>query len=112
MRKQQELIKQCYEMFLKLRHEVEFYDGVYEAIEELSKNYSLGVLTNGNADIFSFKIGKFFDFSISSYDVQSNKPKKDHFVMSKNKYKNLALQINKMNKKKVKKTITTNLILK
>ena len=86
---QQKLVKQCYEMFLKLRHEVEFYDGVYEAIEELSKNYSLGVLTNGNADIFSFEIGKFFDFSISSYDVQSNKPKKDHFVMSKNKYKNL-----------------------
>ena len=89
---QQELIKRCYEMFLKLRHEVEFYDGVYEAIEELSKNYSLGVLTNGNADIFSFEIGKFFDFSISSFDIQDNKPNKPHFESAKNKYENISYE--------------------
>ena len=62
------------------------------AIERLSKNYSLGVLTNGNADIFSFEIGKFFDFSISSVDVKSNKPDKAHFVEAKNKYKDLRYE--------------------
>lgn len=86
------LTNECYEFFLKLRHDVNFYDGVYMAIERLSKNYSLGVLTNGNADIFSFEIGKFFDFSISSVDVKSNKPDKAHFVEAKNKYKDLRYE--------------------
>ena len=85
----EELVDKCYKFFLKKRHEVTFYKNVFEAIEELSTSYSLGVLTNGNADINHFGIGKYFDFSISSYDVKSNKPEKGHFIAAKKKYNNL-----------------------
>ena len=84
-----ELINTAYSMFLEKRHEVIFYDGVYDTIEKLSKKYHLGILTNGNADIFKYDIGRFFDFSISSFDVQDNKPNKPHFESAKNKYENI-----------------------
>ena len=87
-----ELINTAYSMFLEKRHEVIFYDGVYDAIEKLSKNYHLGILTNGNADIFKYDIGRFFDFSISSFDVQDNKPNKPHFESAKNKYENISYE--------------------
>ena len=87
-----ELINTAYSMFLEKRHEVIFYDGVYDAIEKLSKKYYLGILTNGNADIFKYDIGRFFDFSISSFDVQDNKPNKPHFESAKNKYENISYE--------------------
>jgi putative hydrolase of the HAD superfamily len=87
-----ELINTAYSMFLEKRHEVIFYDGVYDAIEKLSKKYYLGILTNGNADIFKYDIGRFFNFSISSFDVQDNKPNKPHFESAKNKYENISYE--------------------
>ena len=87
-----ELINTAYSMFLEKRHEVIFYDGVYDAIEKLSKKYYLGILTNGNADIFKYDIGRFFEFSISSFDVQDNKPNKPHFESAKNKYENISYE--------------------
>ena len=74
-----ELVDKAFEIFIQKRHEVEFYDGVEESIEQLSQKYSLGILTNGNADIFKFKIGKFFDFSISSLEAKDSKPNRSHF---------------------------------
>ena len=74
-----ELVDKAFEIFIQKRHKVEFYDGVEESIEQLSQKYSLGILTNGNADIFKFKIGKFFDFSISSLEAKDSKPNRSHF---------------------------------
>jgi len=42
-------------------------------------DYSLGVLTNGNADIYRFEIGKYFDFAISSLEAKDSKPNRSHF---------------------------------
>ena len=74
------IIDEAYKMFLEKRHAVTFYDGVYDSIKKLSSSYSLGVLTNGNADIFKFEIGQFFNFSINSKDVKDNKPNMPHFT--------------------------------
>ena len=73
------LVNQAFDFFLNKRHEVVFYDGVIDALEALSKEYELGVLTNGNADIKRLGIDKYFNFSISSADVKSNKPEEGHF---------------------------------
>ena len=43
------------------------------------------ILTNGNADIFKFEIGKFFDFSISSLEAKDSKPNRSHFDQALNK---------------------------
>ena len=75
-----EFIEDAYFFFLEERHKVTFYDDVIAVLEELSAEYKLGVLTNGNADVNKLGIGHLFDFSISSMDVKSNKPGRAHFV--------------------------------
>jgi len=74
-----ELVEESFNYFLDKRHEIIFYDGVIEALEDLAIRYDLGVLTNGNADINKLNIGEYFKFSVSSVDVKSNKPDKGHF---------------------------------
>ena len=76
-------IEEAYNFFLEERHKVNFYDGVIEVLKKLSSKYKLGVLTNGNADVNKLKIGHLFDFSISSIDVKSNKPNKNHFLKAR-----------------------------
>ena len=74
-----DLVEESFNYFLDKRHEIIFYDGVIDALKDLSTRYELGVLTNGNADINRLNIGEYFKFSVSSVDVQSNKPDKGHF---------------------------------
>lgn len=85
-----QMINKAYSMFLEKRHEVTFYEGVYDAIKSLASKYHLGILTNGNADIYKYDIGKYFDFSKNSFDVKDNKPNKSHFESAKNAYKDIS----------------------
>ena len=73
------LVDESFKYFLDKRHEIIFYDGVINALKDLSTRYQLGVLTNGNADINRLNIGEYFKFSVSSVDVKSNKPDRGHF---------------------------------
>ena len=74
-----EIVENAFNLFILKRHEIELYDDVETALEDLSKKYILGVLTNGNADIYKFDIGKFFHFSISSLEAKNSKPHRAHF---------------------------------
>jgi len=74
-----EIVENAFDIFIDKRHEVKFFDGVENALKLLSRNYILGVLTNGNADIFKFDIGKYFKFSISSLEAKDSKPNRAHF---------------------------------
>ena len=47
-----EIVDEAFTIFINKRHEIELYDGVEETLKDLSKKYILGVLTNGNADIY------------------------------------------------------------
>jgi putative hydrolase of the HAD superfamily len=62
---------------------------VKDALKALSEKYMLGVLTNGNADIYKLSIGKYFEFSISSLEAQDSKPNKSHFELAKSHLPNL-----------------------
>ena len=76
------IVEEAFNIFIKKRHEIKLFDGVEEALEILSKKYSLGVLTNGNADIYKFPIGKYFKFSISALEAKNSKPNRAHFDMA------------------------------
>jgi len=88
-----EFIEDAYRFFLKERHRVIFFKDVVRVLKKLSSKYKLGVLTNGNADVNKLEIGHLFDFSVSSVDVKSNKPKQGHFLkareLSQIDYKNI-----------------------
>jgi putative hydrolase of the HAD superfamily len=66
-------------IFLEARHEVEYFEGALEALETLSRQYVLGALTNGNADIGRLKLDRYFHFGFSSASVGMAKPAPDMF---------------------------------
>lgn len=68
-----------FHVFWQERNNVIFYDGVLNMLEALAKNYSLGVITNGNASVDFIGIGHYFDFSISSEMAGVAKPHEDIF---------------------------------
>ena len=69
-----ELAEDAFQVFWLARNQVTFFDGVLESLEQLSVNFSLGVISNGNADINHIGIGQYFDFSVSVMDVGVAKP--------------------------------------
>lgn len=65
--------------FLAIRHQVEPYEQALEVLEVLAQHYTLGALSNGNADIYKTDIGEYFDFAFSAEQVDASKPLPDMF---------------------------------
>ena len=75
---------QAFKIFIKARHEVTLFDYTVPLLSSLSKNYRLGVLTNGNADVNRIGLGEYFDFSFASDQLNASKPQRDHFDAAEN----------------------------
>jgi len=74
------LAADAFAVFLQARHQVTLFEGVEALLQTLHGRYSLGVLTNGNADIRRLAIGPMFDFSFSAEQLNASKPAADHFL--------------------------------
>ncbi|MGV8921567.1 MAG: HAD family hydrolase [Pseudomonas sp.] len=70
----QELADESFEVFLHARHQVDIFPEVVPTLEILAKNYTLGVLTNGNADVRRLGLMDFFAFALSAEDLGIGKP--------------------------------------
>ena len=68
------MAEEAFEIYFKGRNAVTFYEGVIETLELLKKNYSLGVITNGNADLQVIGIDNLFDYIFSAADLNAHKP--------------------------------------
>nr|CAA6830810.1 MAG: Putative FMN hydrolase (EC; 5-Amino-6-(5'-phosphoribitylamino)uracil phosphatase [uncultured Thiotrichaceae bacterium] len=64
----------AFQHFLKARNEVEFFPDVLAQLHLLKRDYMLGSITNGNADIKSVGLGELFDFSHNSATAGVSKP--------------------------------------
>lgn len=64
----------AFDIFLRARQHVFPFDGVAAALSELRGHYTLGVITNGNANVFLTPLGRYFDFAIAAEKVAQNKP--------------------------------------
>jgi putative hydrolase of the HAD superfamily len=73
------LAREAFGIFLDARHEVEFFEGALATLEALSRDYVLGALTNGNADITRLKLDRYFHFGYSSASVGIGKPAPEMF---------------------------------
>jgi putative hydrolase of the HAD superfamily len=69
----------AFDAFLAVRHQVEPYEKALEMLEHLAQHYTLGALTNGNADVFKVDIGEYFDFAFSAEQIGASKPLPDLF---------------------------------
>ncbi|MEZ5449228.1 MAG: HAD family hydrolase [Thiolinea sp.] len=67
-------VEPAFAHFLEARNQVELFPGVLEALQELKQVFSLGVITNGNADVERIGLGHLFDFAHSSAAAGAAKP--------------------------------------
>jgi len=71
--------QQAFAAFLQERHKVVLYEEALEILELLSRQYTLGALTNGNADIYKTDAAEYFDFAFLAEDIGASKPHPDMF---------------------------------
>jgi HAD superfamily hydrolase (TIGR01549 family) len=69
-----ELSHQAMAVFLEARNEIVFFEGAMDAIIELSSEFTLGALTNGNANIVQLGLDRYFSFAFSAEEVGAPKP--------------------------------------
>ncbi|MCB1855674.1 MAG: HAD family hydrolase [Halieaceae bacterium] len=72
--------RQAFAVFLEERHRVSLYEEALVVLRGLASRYSLGALTNGNADIYKTDAGEYFDFAFLAEEVGAAKPHPDMFT--------------------------------
>ena len=71
--------KEAFSAFLLQRHAVVLYEEALDVLEQLAGSYTLGALTNGNADIYKTDAAEYFDFAFLAEDIGASKPHPDMF---------------------------------
>ena len=69
----------AFAVFLNIRHQVVLYEEALAVLEQLARHYTLGALTNGNADIYKTDAAEYFDFAFLAEDLDASKPAPDMF---------------------------------
>ena len=75
----------AFSVFLEQRHAVVLYEEALAVLEQLAEDYTLGALTNGNADIYKTDAAEYFDFAFLAEDIGISKPAPDMFHAALNK---------------------------
>jgi HAD superfamily hydrolase (TIGR01549 family) len=70
----QPLAEQAFEVFLHARHQVNFFPDAATTLETLAQRYTLGALTNGNADVRRLGVADYFSFALCAEEVGVGKP--------------------------------------
>jgi putative hydrolase of the HAD superfamily len=61
-------------LFREHRNQVAPFQSVVPVLSKLEKSYTIGAISNGNAQLEQISIGKYFKFSISAAQMGANKP--------------------------------------
>ena len=69
-----ELAERAFQVFLDARHEVEIFPDVQPTLEFLANHYTLGVITNGNADVRRLGLADYFQFTLCAEELGIDKP--------------------------------------
>lgn len=65
---------EAFEVFFDARNDVAYFEGTLEALEALSRRYTLAALSNGNADIQRLGLDHLFAFHLNAEGVGAPKP--------------------------------------
>jgi FMN hydrolase / 5-amino-6-(5-phospho-D-ribitylamino)uracil phosphatase len=68
------MVEEAFDAFIQARNEVELYEDVLPALEQLGKRYRLFTASNGNADLGKIGIAHFFERTIAARHVGALKP--------------------------------------
>ena len=75
-------VELAFEVFWKARQNVTLYPGVFNILEALSSKMPLITISNGNASTKAIGIDHFFEFSISTKDINCAKPDPKIFLFA------------------------------
>lgn len=78
--KARELANEGFEVFLHARHQVDIFPEVQPVLEILRHTYTLGVVTNGNADVRRLGLADYFKFALCAEDIGIGKPDPQPFL--------------------------------
>lgn len=76
------IMEEAFQVFWLARNEVNFYADTLATLEDLNQDYSLGVISNGNADVHHIGVGHLFDFTVSAAEAGVAKPHYDIFDLA------------------------------
>ncbi|WP_432471647.1 HAD family hydrolase [Amphritea sp. HPY] len=69
------LASQAFEVFIEARNQVELFEHARAMLEQLKQDgYTIGALSNGNADVNRVGLGDLFDFALNADGVGKEKP--------------------------------------
>lgn len=71
--------EQAFAVFLEQRQQVKLYEEALAVLDLLAADYTLGALTNGNADVYKTDAGEYFDFAYLAQEIGTSKPHPDMF---------------------------------
>ena len=71
--------EQAFAVFLEQRQRVQLYEEALAVLELLASSFTLGALTNGNADVYKTDAGDYFDFAFLAQEIGASKPHPDMF---------------------------------
>ncbi len=69
-----ELASGAFAAFLDARHDIEYFEDALDTLGHLSHHYTLGALSNGNADVARLGLDRYFSFHLSASSVGRRKP--------------------------------------
>ncbi|MGO2486120.1 MAG: HAD family hydrolase [Pseudomonas taetrolens] len=68
------LADQAFEVFIEARHALQVFPQAEPTLDALARDYALGVVTNGNADVRRIGLGHHFAFVLCAEDIGIAKP--------------------------------------
>ncbi|NNG65456.1 HAD family hydrolase, partial [Pseudomonas fragi] len=68
------LADQAFEVFIEARHALQLFPQAEPVLTILARDYNLGVVTNGNADVRRIGLGHHFKFVLCAEDIGIAKP--------------------------------------
>jgi putative hydrolase of the HAD superfamily len=68
------MVEEAFDAFIQARNEVDLYDDVLPALEQLRTRYRLFTASNGNADLAKIGLAHFFERTVAARQVGALKP--------------------------------------
>lgn len=77
-----ELIEEGFAIFWEERNTLDLFEGVESVLHEFKRQYKIGAVTNGNADLRKIGIDHYFDFYLTSAKAGASKPNPNIFIQT------------------------------
>lgn len=74
------LADEAFAVFLEARHAVELFDAAEETLAQLSRNYRLGAITNGNVEVARLGLDRYFSIAVNAEKLARAKPHPEPFL--------------------------------